>query len=296
VGLDGILLVDKEQDWTSHDVVAKARSITGQRRIGHTGTLDPMATGLLVLCLGQATRLVEYMTRHDKQYQGEITLGVATSTDDTAGEVLTTCAPPKLDAAALRALERRFRGEILQRPPAFSAVKVHGQRAYAAAHKGAPLDIPERLVSVHELALAQAQPGVLSLRIHCGPGTYVRSIARDIGAVLGCGATLSSLRRLAVGSYSVESACNLGFLAQVAGEGRLENVLRAPDDGVLGHNAAIVSTENAARLRHGRTTQISDPGFRPASTARVYTTDGDFVAMADVTPGGQIHPVKVFAH
>jgi len=294
VTLDGILLIDKEPGWTSHDVVAKARSITGQRRIGHTGTLDPMATGLLVLCLGKATRLVEYMVSHDKRYEGEIALGIATSTDDADGDVISRNPPPELDDATLHGLERRFGGEIAQRPPAFSAVKIRGQRAYAAARKGSPLDIPERHVVVHKLTLDRARPGVLSLRIHCGPGTYVRSIARDIGVALGCGAHLSSLRRLAGGSFSVENACTLGLLARIVGEGLLAEALRAPDDGVAGREAAIVNAENGARLRHGVVARCHDRVTRPASAARIFTTEGEFVAMAEVVSDGQIRPLKVF--
>jgi len=293
VSLDGILLIDKDPGWTSHDVVAKARAIVSQRRIGHTGTLDPMATGLLVLCLGQATRLVEYMTGHAKRYLGEITLGVATATDDAEGEVLAACAPPELDSAALRALESRFSGEIRQRPPAFSAVKVHGQRAYVAARKGNPLEIPERNVTVHDLALDRVRPGVLSVRIHCGAGTYVRSIARDIGEALGCGAHLSSLRRLSVGTFRVEDAINLNQLAQVVANGRLEDLLLAPDEGVAGHDAALLTAARGERLRQGAVLDSLAPPARLAPAARIYTADGRFIAIGNVGPSGQIRPVKV---
>ncbi len=295
MALDGILLIDKERGWTSHDVVAKARSITGQRRIGHTGTLDPMATGLLVLCLGHATRLVEYMIGHPKRYQGEITLGVATSTDDAEGEVLATRNPPELDQAALVALETRFSGEIRQRPPAFSAVKVRGERAYAAARKGNPLMIPERNVIVHDLALDAVKPGVLAVTIDCSAGTYVRSIARDIGQALGCGGHLSSLRRISAGVFRVEAAVGLHRLALAIADETVADILHAPDEGIVTHDAAIISVERGERLRHG--TEIASIGQakHAAQAARIYTADGTLIAIANVDLSGQIRPVKVLS-
>ena len=183
--LHGILLIDKERGWTSHDVVARTRGITHQRKIGHTGTLDPMATGLLVLCLGDATRLIEYMTIHDKRYEGEITLGAATDTDDADGSVISTAAVPRLTADDLTGIASRFVGEHMQRPPAYSAISVGGRRAYAVARGGGTPELAERAVVVHDLELSHLQPNRLSIRLHCGSGTYVRSIARDIGETPG---------------------------------------------------------------------------------------------------------------
>ncbi|MEO9256647.1 MAG: tRNA pseudouridine(55) synthase TruB, partial [Tepidiformaceae bacterium] len=149
--LHGILLVDKPQGWTSHDVVAKTRGLTHERKIGHTGTLDPMATGLLVLCLGDATRLVEYMAGHDKRYEGEITLGVTTDTDDAEGTPIATCSVPELSEPTLSSLASQFSGALSQRPPAYSAVKIGGKRAYAVARGGGVVTIPARPVMVHSL-------------------------------------------------------------------------------------------------------------------------------------------------
>ncbi|MEP7216707.1 MAG: tRNA pseudouridine(55) synthase TruB, partial [Anaerolineaceae bacterium] len=191
--LDGILIIDKPAGWTSHDVVAKTRRITRQRRIGHTGTLDPMATGVLVLCLGRATRLVEYMTRHDKHYVGEITLGVTTDTDDAEGDELELKNVPELTEADLRRLEAAFIGDLQQRPPAYSAIKIDGKRAYALARAGAVVELRSRPVVVHELRLDPIAADRLRVEVRCGPGTYVRSIARDIGELVGSGAHLSAL-------------------------------------------------------------------------------------------------------
>lgn len=291
--MDGILLIDKEPGWTSHDVVAKARRLTGQRKIGHTGTLDPMATGLLVLCLGRATKLVEYMTRHDKRYEGTITLGSRTTTDDAEGDVLETLPAPDLSETQLRVLESRFTGNLMQRPPAYSAVKVGGQRSYAVARRGGSPAPQERPVSVHSLVLEQAMPGQLSLRVHCGPGTYVRSLARDIGGALGCGGHLASLRRTASGTSRVEDAITLGRLAEVAAAGRLDELLLPPDEGMTGSEAAILAVERGRRLCHGVALEPVVPATRPASIVRAYAADGTFLGVASVDTSGQVRPRKM---
>ncbi len=292
--IDGILLIDKEPGWTSHDVVARARRLTGQRKIGHTGTLDPLATGLLVLCLGRATRLVEYMTRHDKRYEGTIALGSRTATDDAEGDVLETRPAPDLGKGQLRELESRFTGNLMQRPPAYSAVKVGGQRAYAVARRGGSPAPAERPVIVHSLVLEQTTPGQLLIRVHCGPGTYVRSLARDIGETLGCGAHLAALRRTASGTFRVEDAIALGRLAEVAAAGQLDESLLPPDEGMTDSGAAILTVERGRRLCHGISLEPAVAATRPASIARAYTTDGTFLGVASVEASGQIQPRKMF--
>jgi tRNA pseudouridine55 synthase len=291
--LDGILLIDKAAGWTSHDVVAKARGITGQRRIGHTGTLDPMATGLLIACLGKATRLVEYMTLHEKRYEGEITLGVATDTDDAEGTVVSQGPVPPITPDQLRDIERAFTGILQQRPPAYSAVKVDGQRAYAAARRGNALDLAAREVTVHRLELEPLAPDILRVRVHCGSGTYVRSLARDIGEALGCGGHLSQLRRTHAGGFSVADAITLDDLARLAAAGELADVIRQPDDGITDFDAAIVSETTAATIAAGVT---ATPGAatRPADVARIYEASGRFIAVGRVASDGQIRPLKVF--
>jgi tRNA pseudouridine55 synthase len=291
----GILLVDKDQGWTSHDVVAKSRGITGQRKIGHTGTLDPMATGLLVLCLGDATRLVEYMAAHDKRYSGEVTLGATTDTDDAEGTIIATATVPAVADDDLRALEARFRGEQLQRPPAFSAVKVDGQRAYAAARRGNALDLASRPVVVYDIALRRTGATTLAIDVHCGPGTYIRSLARDIGTALGCGGHLSALRRLSVGRFDVDDAVSLAQL-QAAGEGGVEALLWAPDQGIAGTPAAILESGNAARFAHGSTLETT-PGIGPeGAPLRIHDTSGAFRGVAAIDASGGLHALKVLAN
>ena len=289
--LDGILLVDKPKGWTSHDIVAKLRGVTGQRRSGHTGTLDPMATGLLVLCLGRATRLVEYMTVHDKRYTGEITLGAATTTDDAEGEVIATGTPPPLDGQALAEIAAQFTGSIQQRPPAFSAIKSGGRRAYAIARAGGDPALKERQVAVHALTLRLTAPDRLSLELHCGPGTYVRSLARDIGELLGCGAHLSSLRRITVGRFAITEAWTVDELTALADPA---SALLPADDGLLEIPAALLDDGKAARLAAGGAIATAAAGAS-REVLRVYSRSGQFVGTAHLHADGELRPGKVLA-
>lgn len=289
----GILLIDKPPGWTSHDVVAKVRGICRQRRIGHTGTLDPMATGLLVLCLGHATRLVEYMARHDKAYEGEIALGVATDTDDADGTPIATAPVPPLTDADLRALAERFIGDIEQVPPAYSAVKVDGQRAYEAARKGHDLDLAARPVRIDALELKLLAPDRVGVRIECGPGTYVRSLARDIGQVLGCGAHLATLRRLRVGAFQVHEAITLDELQRLTDEGRLAEILRAADEGLAELPAAILAPPAARSVRNGVRVRLRLERRDVHGPVRIYDTRGDFIATGELRMSGELRPSKV---
>lgn len=291
--LDGIIVIDKPSGWTSHDVVAKARGITGQRRIGHTGTLDPAATGVLVLCLGQATRLVEYMTVHDKRYEGEIVLGASTTTDDADGEVLQHRAVPDIDEAVLRELEARFTGTLFQRPPAFSAIKVAGKRAYARARAGDLPELPERRVNVAAVRLERTAPDRLFTEVSCGPGVYIRSLARDIGEALNCGAHLGSLRRTQAGRFTLADAITLDGLARHAAARTLEDALLQPDEGIVDLDAAILGVERALKLRLGVALQAANPEFRSSRPARIYDTAGAFLGVGSVGENGEICAEKV---
>lgn len=293
-GLDGILAIDKPAGWTSHDIVAKVRGIVRQRRIGHTGTLDPMATGLLVLCLGQGTRLVEYMTGHDKRYTGQVTLGVTTTTDDAEGEVIASRPAPELSAERLEAALEAFRGPILQRPPAFSALKIDGRRAYDLARKGEVPELQPRPVTVRSFVAHQAPGGLLEIEVDCSAGTYVRSLARDLGEALGCGAHLSALRRTRVGSLNVEDATTLEGLQAAVSGGRLDELLLAIDEGVASMDAVILSPDGAAALSNGGAWEAGNALVRPSDCSRVYDLGGEFSAVASVSSLGEIRPLKVF--
>jgi tRNA pseudouridine55 synthase len=209
----GLLLVDKRQGPTSHDVVDMARHALGERRIGHTGTLDPMAEGLLVLCVGQATRLQQFLVRWDKTYHGQIRLGQATTTYDREGEPANPRGVvPELDLTALAGLEARFSGEIAQTPPLYSAKKIGGKRMYELARSGQPAVAEPKTVTVHALSLERLDADLLGVTVTVSSGFYVRSLANDLGTDLGCGGYLDHLQRVSIGPFSIESAISQSLL------------------------------------------------------------------------------------
>lgn len=292
--LDGILLVDKPAGWTSHDVIGRMRRIAGQKRIGHTGTLDPMATGLLVVCLGSATRMVEYMTGHDKRYEGVITLGAATDTDDAEGKTIATAEVPPAANIDLHALETMFSGPLSQFPPAYSAISIGGQRAYDIARAGGDPGLAARAVVIHSLELSWLDDTRLAMRVHCGSGTYIRSLARDIGVEIGCGGHLSGLRRTSAGGFDLAQAATLEELALVANLGKLEEALLAIDAGISDMNAAVFSEQKAAFARNGLVVEVTPE--RPAEAGdmvRLYSESGVFFGIGEVREGATVHAKKV---
>ena len=207
--MNGILIINKPKDWTSFDVVAKIRNKLKVKKVGHTGTLDPMATGVLVLCLGKATKLAQNMTGYDKEYIAEITFGATTPTDDAEGELAPFPGATKKTAAQIRKALKEFEGEILQLPPQFSAKKVKGKRAYAMARKGQEVRLEPVKVTVRELEMLEYKWPVVKIRVLCGKGFYVRSLARDLGQKLGTGGYLSALQRTKVGPYGIKQAVTI---------------------------------------------------------------------------------------
>jgi tRNA pseudouridine55 synthase len=290
--LDGILLVDKEPGWTSHDVVGKLRGLAGQRRIGHTGTLDPGASGLLLVCLGRATRLIEYMAGHDKRYEGEIRLGVNTTTDDDEGEALREREVPQLAPEQLAELETRFSGTLWQVPPAYSAVKLGGVRAYAIARAGRQPEVRAREVHVHALRLEPRADNVLWATVDCGAGTYIRSLARDIGEALECGAHLAGLRRTAVGPYTIAQASSIAELARLAAAGMLQRAVVQGDEAIAALPAVLVAEGNARRLAQGATVTLAGAAA-VAGKARVYSAVGEFIGVAKLAGDGALRCEKV---
>ena len=206
---DGILLVDKPSGWTSHDVVAKVRAHFGFKKVGHCGTLDPMATGLLVLVLGRATRLSEKLTSDDKSYEGTILLGVTTTTEDADGDPVETKPVPPLTEAELMPVLNKFKGDIYQTPPMISAIKHQGRPLYKLARKGIEVEREARLVHIYDLRVLSMELPRLKFRMTCSKGTYVRTLAANIGRDLGCGAHLAELRRTAAGKFKLDQAHTL---------------------------------------------------------------------------------------
>lgn len=291
--LHGILLVDKPgrpgspvgaDDLgsltlpTSHDIVQRVRRWSRQGRIGHTGTLDPMASGLLVLCLGVATRLVEYYQGHEKRYEARVTLGRATDTYDAIGQTVAFRPIPSLTATDVEEALAAFRGQIAQQPPVYSALKQGGESLHRKARRGEAVEIAPRPVTVHEINLiAFDPPEGISLRVCCSAGTYVRSLALALGEALGTVAHLSYLRRLGAGPFSVADASALPAIEEAAAAGRLADLLMAPDVG-LGMPRLTVNEEEQVRLGHGQ--KIFQDCASAASLAAAYDRRGRFLGIA----------------
>ena len=238
--------------YTSHDIVQLVRRWSGQRRIGHTGTLDPMASGLMILCLGQATRLVEYYQGHDKTYLAEITLGQATDTYDAVGQVCATAAVPTLTREAIEQALQQFHGTILQRPPIYSALKQGGESLHRKARRGEAVTVEPRPVTIYQITLLDFQaPAQVALRVHCSAGTYIRSLAHDLGQALGTYAHLSKLRRTEVGAFRLENAWSLAAIEAAAAKDELEALL-VPGGTALGLPEVQLSDEWVTRLGHGQ--------------------------------------------
>ena len=249
--IDGLLLVDKPAGITSHDVVSVARRALGTRRIGHAGTLDPFATGLLVLLVGNATRLLPYIHGEPKVYEATITFGSETDTDDLTGNVTVTAALP--DPERVREAVAQFTGEIDQVPPAYSAKQVGGQRAYAAARRGTALDLPPVRVVVHAWSIRELTPSRMVVTITCAGGTYIRALARDLGRACGSAAHLSSLRRTGSGEFDVGGAVSLDVLT--AGDAAVQSPIAA----IARMPQVVVSARDVINVRHGRPVGASAP-------------------------------------
>lgn len=283
---DGILPVDKPVGPTSHDIVAAARRALGTRRVGHTGTLDPFASGLLLLCAGPATRLAEFLTGQSKRYAARVRLGETTDTDDPTGAVTSTSESwRKLERADVEAGLRRFRGDIMQVPSMYSAKRRGGVRAHAAAREGTPLTLEAVPVRISELRLIEWEPPELTLEIECSSGTYIRAVARDLGAALGSGAHLVALRRTGVGRHRVEDALTPDQLHDP------ERVARAwirPLDALEDLPRIDVGGDELAAIRHGRALRRPHP---PGTV--VLAAHGGLAAIGNAD-GTWIRPRKVF--
>jgi len=287
----GLVIVDKPGGMTSHDVVARVRRLAGTKKVGHAGTLDPMATGVLVVGVEKATRLLGYLTLTEKEYAATIRLGQSTSTDDAEGEVTGTASAAGVTTEALARAVAGLAGEIRQVPPSVSAVKVGGQRAYRLTRAGAAPELKARPVTVYEFAVtAVRRDGDLldvDATVRCSSGTYIRALARDLGAALGTGGHLTRLRRTRVGGYGLQDARTLEQLA-----GRFE-VLPLAQAASAAFPRRELSDAEARRLAHGgRLAAASHPGSEVPTAA--YAPDGTLVALL-TEESGQARPLVVFA-
>ncbi len=295
--MDGLFLFDKPQGITSHDAVARCRRWFGTRRVGHAGTLDPMATGLLVICVNSATRMSEYVLGQDKTYLARVRLGERTNTDDADGEVIARAPVPVLDADRLADAANRFVGLIRQTPPQYSAIKKGGVRAYALARKGEAVELDARPVTVYALALERTDGthDQLDMRVECGSGVYVRALARDLGEYFGCGGHLTMLRRLRIGAFHVSDAMTEAGASALARDdaSRLRAALRPMDQALAGAPSVVLSPRDAVRLLNGQALALSSALPHPAPLVRAYDEAGRFLAVAEFV-ADTLRPVKVF--
>ncbi len=297
--MNGILVVCKPPGMTSHDVVGFLRRVSGERRIGHTGTLDPGAAGVLPLCLGNATRVSEYLLDEAKSYRFEVRFGEATATADAEGEPVATAPAEYLDEAAVRLSLERFVGEIEQRAPAYSAVKVGGQPLYRRARRGEEVTRPIRRVRVYRLELLAFRPGsrpAAMLEVDCSRGTYVRSLAEDLAGNLGTVGHLSFLLRLAAGPFRIDEAFTLEEIGRAAGRGSLADLLRPAGDALPGAPVAVVDDRQAEALRAGRNLEQAGVELGPEEGRwRLELPGGQLVAVGRRLGRGKQRLEKVLA-
>ena len=275
--MDGIVIVDKPQGWTSQDVTARLRRVFNTRRIGHGGTLDPMATGVLPVFVGRATRGVEFFEHAEKTYETVLRLGITTDTEDITGTVLTE-QDAFVTGEMLEQVLQKFRGEIMQVPPMYSALKINGQKLVDLARKGKEVERKPRPVTIHELTLLGMEADGIRLRVRCSKGTYIRTLCKDIGEALGCGGCMAALRRVSAGEYTIEEAVPLQQLLECE---HPEIHLRNLDTLFLQHPKVVLTANQEKRCRNGGTFSVT----WPEGTYRAYSQSGEFLMLAKIENG-----------
>lgn len=278
--MNGIILIDKPVGFTSHDVVAKLRGILHERRIGHSGTLDPMATGLLVVFVGRATRAVEFAESHEKEYIAGLRPGIITDTQDITGNIMKTSERVFTKEELISVLPE-FTGDIMQIPPMYSAIKVKGKKLYELARNGLEVERESRPLTIKKLDLIGENSGDFSIRVVCSKGTYIRTLCHDIGERLGTGAALSSLRRIKAGNFSVEDAFTIDEIQKIAETGKIDDILM-PVDSLFSEYPSITITENQKKkCLCGNNFEIESSDGK----YRVFSEDGCFLMLGSVEKG-----------
>ena len=288
MGLNGIILVDKPSDWTSHDVVGKLRGILHERRIGHSGTLDPMATGLLVVFVGRATRAVEFAEADSKEYIAGLRLGISTDTQDITGNTLkiSNTVPPRTE---LEQALGAFKGEISQIPPMYSAIKVGGKKLYELARRGESVDRKPRRVTIDKLEVVDENDGDYIFDVVCSKGTYIRTLCNDIGDALGCGGCMSSLRRVKASAFSIEQAHTIDEVQAAADNGKLDEVLIPVEKLFTAFPTLTVSDAADKKLRNGNIIKLDAPN----GIYSVYSETGGFLLLGEVADN-KLKTIKSF--
>jgi tRNA pseudouridine55 synthase len=299
--MDGILDINKPTGMTSHDVVAKVRKLLKQRRVGHAGTLDPAASGVLPICIGQATRVAEYLSESGKAYQATIIFGTVTDTYDSEGTIVRTASTQDLALSKIESLLPAMLGEQMQVPPRYSAIKLQGQPAYKRARAGEYVAVEARRITIYRLEIIDWQslpPPTLTLAIECSKGTYIRSLAYDLGEQAGCGAYLAGLVRTRSGPFTLSESITLDQLAEAAAQGTAEQFLFSADKPLEHYPALVLDEVMTERVRHGNAFRIEEEpdAINEQGLARVYDDKGQFVAIAEWDEERRAwQPVKVFS-
>jgi len=296
VGINGILNINKSRGCTSFSVVARLRRLTGEKRAGHAGTLDPAASGVLPVCLGQATRVVEYIMMDTKEYVAGIELGTSTDTYDSEGHITGRGDPGSISLPDIQSTLRNFSGTFEQMPPAFSALKKNGRHYYDLAREGKPVSASPRKVIIDSLEILEFNRPYLKLRIRCGKGTYVRSLAHDLGNLLGCGAYLKDLVRTAYGPFDIEGAVDIDEIEKALRKGSLEDLIY-PLDFPLSHwKKVVLDEEHVLEVFKGHNMILNIDNPQVNEFCRAYDPRGGFLAVMKFIPESELwHPEKVFS-
>lgn len=293
--MDGVIIVDKPEGWTSHDVVGQIRRLANTSKVGHLGTLDPMATGVLPLVVGRATRLAQFLSTGDKHYRGRIQFGWSTDTYDREGSPTSDPVEPRIDRDCLERNLAAFRGAIRQTPPPFSAKKIAGIPAYRLARKKIPVELAPVEVEIFGLDLVSLEGSVAEVTVHCSTGTYLRSIAHDLGRAIGCGAFLTMLHRTAVGGFRDSGARSIDELRSLAADGRLGESLIPASELLPQFPAATVDQLTAGQIRQGRDFRISPFLARAdAKYVKAIGSEGELIAIGEARLPHLYHPILVF--
>jgi len=293
--IDGILNVNKPEGKTSFQVVAWLKRLTEQKHVGHAGTLDPIATGVLPICFGQATRVVQFLMDSSKTYLAEIELGVTTDTFDRQGRIVQQEDSSSVTVTQIKEVLAAFRGTIKQIPPIYSALKQHGRRSYELARAGIPIKLKPRHVEITNLEIKNYQAPLITINVECGKGTYIRSLAHDIGQYLGCGAHLKNLIRLRCGSFHVEDALSLPQIEDAFQQGAWKELLHPVDSPLSSWKTIIVDKINELAIRNGNSLPLDKALMPSEKYCRAYNLDGNFIAVLHFIPEENLwHPAKVF--
>ena len=300
--IHGVLNIYKEKGYTSHDVVARLRRIVGQKKIGHTGTLDPEAEGVLPVCLGKATKLCDLLTDKDKTYEAVLLLGISTDTQDTTGKILEEKNTADLREEAVREVVLSFEGEYDQIPPMFSALKVGGKKLYELARDGKEVERKPRHVQIYRIRILQIDLPRVRMEVTCSKGTYIRTLCHDIGEKLGCGGCMESLLRTRVERFGVAESLRISEVEQLMDEGTLQEHMIKVDEMFPDYQKVYLTPEASAAVRNGNSFRLGDviwiselSGFQNADRVRVYEEERNFIAVYEFEKENQLFKiVKMF--